>query len=343
MPRFSHTTVAAIGSPHRSAPSPSPPASRLRRATTVTMTAPAIEPTPVAVLSQPTAALPPWSRRSAITTSSTSNAPATTICAAVRPTITRSAGWRPTVRRPSASSRSARCRPARCGRSSRGIRSTQSNDQRKVAPFTAKTADGPLSAERTPPSAGPANMLTLEIVLPTRFAAVSSSGDSTSDGHQCRLGRAVWAGDDRRRDREHEHRPRRSAGGSDRGHRGEDAEPNRVCVQHHLPPRPAVREHAEPGCRNRREDETGEEEEPDRPRPARVVRVDGECHRVRPRSQRRRGARDFGCCGRAGFAKTSANARSDSLERPGSLTEPGSQPDCEFEERVGRFRLRSSS
>ena len=41
---------------------------------------------------------------------------------------------------------------------------------------------GPLSARRTPPIAGPANMPTLDTVLPTRFAAVSSSGESTRDG-----------------------------------------------------------------------------------------------------------------------------------------------------------------
>ena len=55
-------------------------------------------------------------------------------------------------------------------------------DQTKSAPLSANTADGPLSASRIPATAGPANMPMLEIVLPTTFAAVSSSGESTSVG-----------------------------------------------------------------------------------------------------------------------------------------------------------------
>ena len=55
-------------------------------------------------------------------------------------------------------------------------------DQTKSAPLSANTAAGPLSASRIPATAGPANIPTLEIVFPTTFAAVSSSGESTSVG-----------------------------------------------------------------------------------------------------------------------------------------------------------------
>jgi hypothetical protein len=52
----------------------------------------------------------------------------------------------------------------------------------RSAPLNAKTAAGPLSASSTPPSAGPANIPRLEMVLLTTFAAVSSSGVSTREG-----------------------------------------------------------------------------------------------------------------------------------------------------------------
>ncbi len=48
--------------------------------------------------------------------------------------------------------------------------------------MTAKTTDGPVTASNAPPSAGPASMPTLEIVLMATFADVSSSGVLASDG-----------------------------------------------------------------------------------------------------------------------------------------------------------------
>ncbi len=105
-----------------------------------------------------------------------------TACAELSPTTTRSAGLRSTVVNPAVSSCTKCVRSGGSGGSSRGTRRTNATDQRVSAPVSAKTAAGPLSASRTPPSAGPANIPTLEIVLPTRLAAVSSSGESTSDG-----------------------------------------------------------------------------------------------------------------------------------------------------------------
>ena len=52
-----------------------------------------------------------------------------------------------------------------------------------------KTTPMEVAASRGPPSAGPANVPTLSIVLPTALAAVSSSGALASDGV-----RAAWAG-----------------------------------------------------------------------------------------------------------------------------------------------------
>ena len=54
----------------------------------------------------------------------------------------------------------------------------------------AKTVSVPVAASRRPPIAGPAKTPTLSIVVRTRFAAVSSSGDLASSGQQCGLGRA---------------------------------------------------------------------------------------------------------------------------------------------------------
>jgi hypothetical protein len=139
-------------------------------------------PIPIAALSQPTPAFPAWSSRRASTTSSTSRAPEVSVWAPVRPTTTRNAGRRSTVANPAVSSGRKRGRSLRSGGSSRGTWTTKAADQRRSAPLNAKTAAGPLTASRTPPSAGPANIPTLVIVLATTFAAVSSSGVSTSDG-----------------------------------------------------------------------------------------------------------------------------------------------------------------
>ncbi len=77
----------------------------------------------------------------------------------------------------------------RFGRSSRGTWAMKIADQTKSAPLSANAAAGPLNASRIPAMAGPAKMPTLLMVLPTTFAAVSSSGESTSVGI-----RAAWAG-----------------------------------------------------------------------------------------------------------------------------------------------------
>ena len=89
---------------------------------------------------------------------------------------------RTTVVEPAVSSGRNLGRSTRSGGSSRGTRTTNAADHRKSAALRAKTAEGVLSTRRIPPIAGPANMPTLDTVLPTRFAAVSSSGESTSNG-----------------------------------------------------------------------------------------------------------------------------------------------------------------
>jgi len=68
------------------------------------------------------------------------------------------------------------------GGSSRGTRTTKNADHRKSAAFRANTAAGVLTARKIPPRAGPTNIPTLAMVLPTRFAAVSSSGVLTREG-----------------------------------------------------------------------------------------------------------------------------------------------------------------
>ena len=146
------------------------------------MTAPKMLPMPMAVFSQPRLALPPCRIEIASTTSSTSIAPSTNACAELSPTTTRSAGLWSTAVNPAVSSVRKCGRSAGSGGWSRGTRRTNATDQRVRPPVSAKTAAGPLSARRTPPSAGPANMPTLEIVLPTTFAAVSSSGEFTREG-----------------------------------------------------------------------------------------------------------------------------------------------------------------
>ena len=181
--------AAASGTPKQRMPAANPPARRRRVERTATATAPATLPTPIAVVSQPKPALPAWSSRIASTTSSTLSDPSTIDTAAVSPTTTRSAGRRATDTIPAVSSGRNRECSLRSGGSSRRTCSTKAIDQRKNAPLRAKTAAGPLTTSSTPPSAGPTNIATLEIVLPTRFAAVSSSGVSTSDGR-----RAAWAG-----------------------------------------------------------------------------------------------------------------------------------------------------
>src|SRR5438552_2734310 len=95
---------------------------------------------------------------------------------------TRNAGVRHTVVQPAVISGRNSERSARSGGSSRGTRTTKNADHRKSAPLRANTAAGVLTASRIPPRAGPANIPTLETVLPTRFAAVSSSGVLTSEG-----------------------------------------------------------------------------------------------------------------------------------------------------------------
>ena len=146
-------------------------------------------PMPMAVFSQPRLALPPCSSRIASTTSNTSSAPSITACAELSPTTTRRAGlWR-TAENPAVSSSMNCGLSGGFGGSSRGTRSTKATDHSVSAPVSAKTAAGPLSARSTPPRAGPANIPTLEIVLPTTFAAVSSSGVFTREGSN-----AAWAG-----------------------------------------------------------------------------------------------------------------------------------------------------
>ncbi len=180
---------SASGTADSRSPIANPPASRRRVARAATTTAPTMLPMPMAVFSQPRLALPPCRSRMASTTSSTSSAPSMTACAELSPTRTRRAGFRSTVENPAVSSALKSGRSARSGGLSRGTRRTNATDQSVSAPVSAKTAAGPLSARRTPPRAGPANIPTLEIVLPTTFAAVSSSGVSTRDGSN-----AAWAG-----------------------------------------------------------------------------------------------------------------------------------------------------
>src|SRR5882762_5854652 len=62
------------------------------------------------------------------------------------------------------------------------MRRTLTADHRNAAAVRPKTAAGPLKASTAPASAGPANMPTLATVFITAFAAVSSSGVSTSEG-----------------------------------------------------------------------------------------------------------------------------------------------------------------
>ena len=59
---------------------------------------------------------------------------------------------------------------------------TRNADQRKLAPFAAKTTSGLETARSRPPSAGPRNVPTLSSVLDATFAAVSSDGERTSAG-----------------------------------------------------------------------------------------------------------------------------------------------------------------
>jgi hypothetical protein len=172
----------AIGITETRIPRAKPVASRRLEAMTATTNAPTMLPTPIAVLSQPTPALPAWSRLMASTTSSTSSAPDVRVWAPVRPTMTLSAGCRITVEKPAVSSGQRLGRSVRSGGLSWGTWTTKAADQTRTAPLKAKTAAGPLSASSTPPSAGPANIPTLAMVLLTTLAAVSSSGVSTSDG-----------------------------------------------------------------------------------------------------------------------------------------------------------------
>ena len=81
----------------------------------------------------------------------------------------------------------ARSSPA--GGESCGMRNEERCGPRKLAALTAKTAPGLLTASSAPPTAGPTNMPMLETLFMTAFAAVSSSGDATSDGSN-----APWAG-----------------------------------------------------------------------------------------------------------------------------------------------------
>src|SRR5581483_8394398 len=124
---------------------------------------------------------PACTKRNATTTSSTSSAPATVVCAVVRPMTTRSAGLWAIARKPARRAEATGVGSAG-GRGSRGTRMTQTADQRNVPAVTAKTDDGPDTASSTPPTAGPANMPTLATVFITAFAAVSSSGVVTSEG-----------------------------------------------------------------------------------------------------------------------------------------------------------------
>ncbi len=180
---FVQAAVSASGSPKSISPTPKSRASRLRPASAAAATAPSRPPTPTAALSQPTPALPAWRSRSATITSSTSSAPPTSVWPPLSPITTRSFGSDAIARKPpSSAGRTFSASPSGGAGESAGMRTRHAADQRKAAAVTTKTTHGLLTASSAPPSAGPANMPTLDVVLSATFDAASSSGVRTSEG-----------------------------------------------------------------------------------------------------------------------------------------------------------------
>src|SRR5436190_318833 len=101
------------------------------------------------------------------------------------------------ARKPASASRGMLSRSMRASpRLSVRIRRRTSADKRKSAAAEAKTQPTLAKASSTPPSAGPAKMATLSIVVVVAFAAVNSSGERASAGSSA----AGTVGEDRQRD-----------------------------------------------------------------------------------------------------------------------------------------------
>jgi hypothetical protein len=113
----------------------------------------------------------------------TLSAPATRVCAAYSPTRRRRRLSTAIARKPaSASCPSLEAFLSRPTGGSARTRPISEADQRNIAAVTANTTPVSVTATRSPPSAGPAKLPTLSIVLEATLAAVSSAGSRAREG-----------------------------------------------------------------------------------------------------------------------------------------------------------------
>jgi hypothetical protein len=159
------------------------------------MTPPRTPPTPSTAVSQPTPALPRWSRLSGMTTISTVNAPRPRFFAANSSATRRSSGSEPIAAQPRSSARTTR--PTILASDARGRAATllvsgspasATAAHAKHTAAVASTAVAPETLKRTAASSGPAVWAAAWTTLDAIPAVVSSLGAATRSGRSARRG-----------------------------------------------------------------------------------------------------------------------------------------------------------
>ena len=245
--------------------------------------APSSPPTPTADSRMPTPESPQARYSSATTTIRTFRPPTTSVWTEVSATSNRSEGSAVIARKPAVAWRIG------CSSASAGAWRAPNTDAdhkcgrpQSPAAVTANATSTLVAASISAPSAGPANIVTLSIVLVATFAAVSSSGSRATEGRsaRCAGSNAVASAPLIGGEREHERGGRVDQHDERREPRGRGTA--EIGDHHHPLAGEAVRDQACEGREYRRRREPQEQGHSHELGAAHVVGVDGNRHAVGP-------------------------------------------------------------